>query len=106
MNLRMPLMPVAVQLEGPPRLDNCEIVARPAHKLQPDREIFLRESTRNGHCREPADITDAREGIGKSQIGLEIQCQRCRWNRLRCCCDDVKYLKQGIHFFLNDFSYL
>ena len=73
MKLRMFLMPIGVQLEGPPCLDNRKIVTRSAHKLESDREIFFREPTRNGHRRKPADIANATERIGKSQIGLEIQ---------------------------------
>ena len=75
-------MPLSVQLEGSPGLNYRVIVTGSAYELQPDREILVRESTRNGHCRKPADIADPTEGIGKHQIGLEIQGQRGRWNRL------------------------
>src|SRR5206468_1457450 len=66
MNPWMSLVPVSVQLEGPPCLDYRVIVTGSAYELQPDREILVRESTRNGHCRKPADIADAAERIGKS----------------------------------------
>src|SRR6266403_1279466 len=56
MDLRMFLMPVGMQLEGPPCLDNRKIVAGSAHKLQPHREVLLGESARDGHCRKPANI--------------------------------------------------
>ncbi len=65
-------MPVRMRLESPPRLNDGIIVTRSTHELQPDREIFSRESAWNGHCRKPADIADAAERIGKSEIGLEI----------------------------------
>ena len=61
-------MPLSVQLEGSPGLNYRVIVTGSAYELQPDREILVRESTRNGHCRKPADIADAAERIGKSQI--------------------------------------
>ena len=73
MNLRMPLMPVGMRLEGSPRLNNGEVVTSSAHELQPDGKIFVRESTGNGHCRKTADIADAAEGIGEDQSRLEIQ---------------------------------
>ena len=66
-------MPVGVQLEDPPCLDNRKIVTRSAYKLESDREILFREPARNRHCWEPADIANAAERIGKNQIGLEIQ---------------------------------
>ena len=106
MKLRMFLMPVGMQLEGPPRLDNRKIVARSTHKLQSDRQILLGETARNGHCRKPADIADAAERIWKCKVGLEIQRQRRRCNGLRGGGDDVKCLKQGIHFLLDDLSHL
>ena len=65
-------MPVRLRLESPPRFNDGIIVTRSAHKLQPDREILSRESAGNGHRRKPADIADAAERIGKSEIGLEI----------------------------------
>src|SRR2546430_15319086 len=95
MNLGMPLMPVGVQLEGPPCLDNRKIVTRSTHKLQPDREIFLGEATGNGHRWKPANISNGAERIGKSQIGLEIQGQRCSWNRLRRRRDNVECVKRS-----------
>src|SRR2546430_7442018 len=60
----MSLMPVSVQLEGSPCLNYRVIVTGSAYELQPGRKILVRESTRNGHCRKPADIADAAEGIG------------------------------------------
>ena len=86
-------MPVGVQLEGPPCLDNRKIVTRSAHKLESDRKILFREPARNGHCRKPADIADAAERIRKQQIGFEIQSQRRCGNGLRGGGDDVERLK-------------
>src|SRR5690242_2821156 len=105
MNLWMSFMPVSVQLEGPPCLNYRVIVTGSAYELQPDREIFVRESTRNGHCWKPANIADTAERIRKSQIGFQIHGQGCRRNGLGCCSDDVKCIKQGIHFFLDDFPH-
>src|SRR5258708_17522617 len=106
MKLRMFLMPVGMQLEGPPRLDNRKIVARSAHKLQSDRQILLGESAGNRHCRKPADIANAAERILKCQIGLEIQPERRRCNELLGGGDDVKCVKQIIDFLLDDLSHL
>ena len=65
-------MPVGVHLEGPSRLYYGKIVTRSANKLHPDGEIFVGESARNGHRRQPAHIADAAERIGKSQAGLKV----------------------------------
>src|SRR6266849_5000922 len=104
-NFWMSLVPVGVRLEGPPRLDYRVIVARSTNELQSDGQILIRESARNGHRRKAADIADAAERIGKSQISLEIQRQRCCWNGLGCRRNNVKRIKQGIHLFLSDFSH-
>ena len=106
MNLRMFLVPVSVRLERSCRLDNRKIVAGSAHKLQPDGEILLSESARNGHCWKPTNIANAAERIGKYETSFEIQRQRCRWNRLRSGGEHVKRLEQGIHSFLSDFPHL
>ena len=97
-------MPIGMRLEGPACLNNRKVVTGSSHELQPHGKIFVRESAWNGHCRETADIADGAERIGEDQSGLKIQAQRRRWNRLRCRCDHVKRLEQGIHFFLSDFS--
>jgi len=82
MQLRMFLMPVGMGLKCSPCLDNRKIVTGSAHKLQSYRETLLSESARNGHCRQPANIANATEWVGKDETGLEIQRQRRRWNRL------------------------
>jgi len=99
-------MPVSMGLEYSSRLDDAKIVTGPAHKLQSDGEILLRETTRNGHRRQPANIAEATERIGKDETGLKIQGQRRRWNRLCRRREHVKRLEQGIHFLLSDFSHL
>src|SRR5438270_10344723 len=93
MDLRMFLVPVGMQLKGPPCLDNRKIVARSTHKLQPDREILLGEPAMNRHGWKPADIADAAERFGKSQIGIEIQRQRRCCNWLRGGGDDIDRLR-------------
>lgn len=65
-------MPVGMRLECSPRLDDGEIVTGSAHKLQSDRKILIRESARNGECRQAANIADATERVGKDEAGLEV----------------------------------
>src|SRR6266576_497610 len=105
MNPWMSLMPVGVKLEGSPCLNYRVVVPGSGYKLEADRKIFVRKSAGDGYRRKPADIANATERIGKSQIGLEIQGQRRRRNRLGCCSEDVKCIKHGIHFLLDDFSH-
>ncbi len=86
-------MPVGMGLKCSPCLDNRKIVTGSAHKLQSYRETLLSESARNGHCRQPANIANATEWVGKDETGLEIQRQRRRWNGLGSRCKHVKHLE-------------
>src|SRR4029077_9937443 len=102
----MPLVPLSMQLEGPPCLNDRKIIARSSHKLQTNGKILISESARHGHRRQPADVAQAAERIRENQTSLEIQAQWCRGNRLRGCCYDVKRFEQGIHLLLRDLPHL
>src|SRR5260370_38302947 len=102
MNLRMPFMPVSMRLEGPPRLNDGKIITSSTHKLQPDRKVFVRESTGNGHCRKTADIPDATERIGEDQTSLKMQTQGRGSNRIARCGEDGTVFQPTDRCFLND----
>src|ERR1700740_1835018 len=70
-NLRMPAMPVSVELIGARGLNYGDVIAGARHELQADGKIFVGEAARDGKGGEAAQISDAAERIGIVEPGFE-----------------------------------
>jgi len=64
-NLRMLLMPIRRLLKSPSRHQYRRVISRAPYKLQPHRQILIRETAWHRKCRQPAKVTDPAQRIGK-----------------------------------------
>src|SRR5579863_5263391 len=99
-------VPVGVLLKDPRSADDRGVGAGFADELQSERKFVVGESARNRKCRQSAEIANAAERIGKSDIGFQIGFERRGADWLRRGDQHVEIFEEVSHFLLHDFAYL
>jgi len=97
-------MPVGVQLVDARGLDDGDVIAGASHELQAYGKILFREAAWYRQSGEAAQISDAAERICVRKPSLEVQVQRRRGDRLRYSHQQVKGIKQCLHFLLENLA--
>src|SRR5579859_5458293 len=99
-------VPVGVLLESTRSADDRGVGAGFADELQSERKLIVGESARNRKCRQSAEIANAAERIGKSDIGFQIGFKRRGADWLRRGDQHVEIFEEVSHFLLHDLAYL
>src|SRR5258708_23939538 len=97
----MPL-PLGKRLESNRGGDDPRVVEGAADELNADRQSLRREAARHADGRQAAEVADAAEGIGESELGLDVRFHRRRRDRQRGGGADVDLLEENVDLPLQD----